>query len=123
MPSDKPYTVGGLQRILNAARYSSLGLRSAFANEAAFRQELYACIVLVPLGLWLGESPIERALLVGSLLIVLIVELLNSALENVVDRIGSEHHVLAGRAKDQGSAAVMVAVVLVAVVWGMVLLT
>lgn len=110
-------------RIINAARYSLLGLRAAFVHEAAFRQELALCVILVPLGYWLGHSGVERALLIGSVLLVLIVELLNSAVEAVVDRIGAERHDLSGRAKDIGSAAVFVALLNVAVVWGLVLLT
>ena len=122
MTSEKQYTTTGFQRIINATRYSVLGLRSAFANEAAFRQELLLCLVLIPLALWFSDNAVEHALLIGSLFIVLITELLNSALENIVDRIGSEHHELAGRAKDQGSAAVMIAILLVVAVWGLVLL-
>jgi diacylglycerol kinase (ATP) len=112
----------GLKRILSAAGYSAKGLLSCWRNEAAFRQELLACIVLVPLALWLGDSGLERALLIGVLLLVLIVEVLNSSIEAVVDRIGPEHHELSGLAKDQGSAAVMLSLLCVAVVWGLVLL-
>ena len=122
MQSEKPHTATGFQRVINATCYSTKGLRSAFANEAAFRQELMLTVILAPLGFWLGETAVERTLLVGSLLIVLITELLNSALENIVDRIGPEHNVLAGRAKDQGSAAVMTALALVLLVWSMILL-
>ena len=111
----------GLERVVKAAGYSWAGLKAAFRHEAAFRQEVALCVPLVPLGLWLGHTGIERALLVGCLLLVLIAELLNSAVESVVDRIGPEHHELSGRAKDIGSAAVFVALVNVAVVWGLVL--
>lgn len=100
-----------------------LGLRAAFVNEAAFRQELALFVVMAPLGYWLGSSGVERALLIGSVLLVLIVELLNSAIEAVVDRIGAERHDLSGRAKDIGSAAVFVALLNVAVIWGLVLVT
>jgi diacylglycerol kinase (ATP) len=111
----------GLKRILSAASYSAKGLRSCWRNEAAFRQELVACLVLVPLALWLGKTGPEKALLVGVLLLVLIVEVLNSSIEAVVDRIGHEHHELSGLAKDQGSAAVMLSLLNVAVVWSLVL--
>ncbi|MEJ2346344.1 MAG: diacylglycerol kinase [Gammaproteobacteria bacterium] len=111
----------GIARILYATRYSWLGLKAAFRKEAAFRQELLLAVILVPIGIWLGRSGVERALLVGSLLLVLIVELLNSGLEAVVDRFGEEWNKLSGRAKDMGSAAVFVALVNVAAVWLLVL--
>ncbi len=111
----------GLRRVLDATRYSLAGLAAAFRHEAAFRQELTLALVLVPLGLWLGEDGVARALLVGSVLLVLVVEVLNSAVEAVVDRIGDEIHPLAGRAKDLGSAAVFIALVNAAVVWVLVL--
>ncbi len=113
----------GISRIVAAAGYSYSGLKAAFYSEAAFRQELLLCIVLMPLALWIGNSGIEWALLLGSLFIVLIVELLNSAIEAVVDRIGHEHNELSGRAKDVASAAVFVSLVNVAVVWGLVVIT
>lgn len=113
---------GGIGRILRATRYSWQGLCAAFRHEAAFRQELALCVLLAPLGWWLGGSGVERALLLGSLLLVLIVELLNSAVEAAVDRHGGDLHDLSGRAKDLGSAAVFVALVNVPVVWGLVLL-
>ena len=119
----KPENNHGIRRLVNALRWSMKGLHSAYQKEEAFRQEVFLVLVLAPLGLWLGETGVERALLVGSLLVVLIVELLNSAIENVVDRIGDEHHRLSGNAKDQGSAAVFVSLVLVAFVWGSILLT
>ncbi|MCW8918438.1 MAG: diacylglycerol kinase [Gammaproteobacteria bacterium] len=97
------------------------GLRAAFVHEAAFRQELLLCVVMTPLALWLGSSGIERALLVGSLFLVLVVELLNSAIEAIVDRVGSEMHELSGRAKDIGSAAVLLSLANVFVVWALVL--
>ena len=111
----------GVTRVINAASYSWLGLQAAYKNEAAFRQELWLAVVLVPLALWLGADSVDYALLIGSLLLVLIVELLNSAVEAVVDRIGDEHHELAGRAKDIGSAAVFVALVNAALIWLFVL--
>ncbi len=123
MPSPSPHkSRGGLGRIWNAVLYSRNGLRDAWRHEAAFRQELLLVAVLLPLGLYLGDNGIERALLVGSLLLILIVELLNSAVEAVVDRISAEHHDLSRRAKDLGSAAVMLALANAAVVWGLTLL-
>lgn len=116
----KPGDVG-LKRIVKAAGYSMAGLKAAFVNEAAFRQELALCAVMIPAGVWLGQTGVERALLVGSLLLVLMVELLNSGIEAVVDRFGGELHTLSGRAKDIGSAAVFVALFNVVVVWGLVL--
>lgn len=111
----------GIAHVLYAFGYSLKGLRAAFRHEEAFRLELIAVVVMLPLGLWLGTDGVERALLVGTLLLVLIVELVNSAVEAVVDRVGSEHHKLSGRAKDIGSAAVFMALGNVAVVWGLVL--
>lgn len=111
----------GIARIIDATGYSWKGLRAAFTHESAFRQEVLLLAVMAPLALWLGEDGIDYALLIGSLLLVLIVELLNSAVEAVVDRIGHEHHELAGRAKDIGSAAVFVALANTALVWFFVL--
>jgi diacylglycerol kinase (ATP) len=110
----------GLKRIWNATFYSLAGLRAAWRGESAFRQESLLCIVLIPAAFWLGTTAVERSLLVGSCLLVLIVELLNSGLEAAVDRIGSEHHDLSGRAKDLGSAAVFLSLALVLVVWGLI---
>ncbi len=107
----------GLARIARATGYSFKGLRAAFANEEAFRQEVLVVVILSPLALWLGRTAVERALLIGSLLLLLIVELLNSAVEAAIDRIGPERHELSGRAKDLGSAAVFVALVLTGTVW------
>lgn len=112
----------GLTRIIKAAGYSWLGLKAAFKHEAAFRQELALCVFLIPAGFWLGETGIERALLVGSLLLVLIIELINSSIEAVVDRFGGEQHELSGRAKDIGSAAVLIALLNVIVVWALILI-
>jgi diacylglycerol kinase (ATP) len=112
----------GVQRVINATRYSLEGLAAAARHEDAFRQELILAAVMVPLGLWLGADGVERALLVGSVLMVLIVELLNSAVEATVDRVSLEDHQLAKRAKDIGSAAVMMSLVTVGVVWLLVLL-
>jgi diacylglycerol kinase (ATP) len=112
----------GLARVINAAGYSWAGLQAAFRHEDAFRQEVFLLVVLVPLALYLGDTAIERVLMIGALLLVLIVELLNSAVEAAVDRISLEHHELIKRAKDMGSAAVMIALINVGVVWGLVLL-
>jgi diacylglycerol kinase (ATP) len=111
----------GLRRLLNATRYSIEGLAAAARHEDAFRQELILAAVLVPLGLWLGKSGVERALLVGSVLVVLIVELLNSAIEATVDRVSLDDHSLAKRAKDIGSAAVMMSLAMLAAIWLLVL--
>ena len=112
----------GLRRILNAVGYSWAGLAAAFKHENAFQQEVFLALVLVPLALFLGDSGIERALMIGAVLLVLIVELLNSAIEAAVDRISLEHHQLIKRAKDMGSAAVMIALMNVVAVWALVLL-
>ena len=111
----------GFTRIINAFGWSMAGLRATMKHEKAFQQELGLCLVLAPLGLWLGETGIAKALLVGSLFLVLIVEILNSAIEAVVDRFGTEHHTLSGRAKDMGSAAVFLALANVALIWLLVL--
>ena len=111
----------GLGRLLRAFHSSFKGFAGCFREEQAFRQELaFACVAL-PLAVWLGRSGVERALLAGPVLLILIVELLNSAIEATVDRIGTERHVLAGLAKDVGSAAVMMSFILLAVVWVLVL--
>jgi len=109
------------QRIIKATAYSWQGLKAAFHNEAAYRQELFLALILAPVGLWLGNNGLERAVLIGSLFLVLIVELLNTGIEIVVDRFGGELHELSGRAKDVGSAAVFLALINVPVVWGLVL--
>ncbi len=111
----------GLARIIRAARYSWQGLVTCYKTEAAFRQELALAVVLLPLGLWLGDNGIERALLAGSVLLVLIVELINTGVEYVVDRIGAEYHELSGKAKDIASAAVFLALVNLALVWVLIL--
>ncbi len=113
--------LSGFSRIYAAFFNSLAGFRAAWVNEEAFRQEGLLFLVGVPLGLWLGQNGIERALLVGVLFNVLIVELLNSAVEATVDRIGFEHHELSARAKDIGSAAVFTSLALAAVVWLLVL--
>ena len=104
------YKTTGLTHLINSTKYSLQGLKSAFKNETAFRHECFLACILIPLAFWLGDTKIEIA-----------VELLNSAVEAVVDRIGTERHELSGRAKDQGSAAVFIALCIVAVVWGSIL--
>jgi diacylglycerol kinase (ATP) len=116
------YKPRGATRVLRALRSSVDGLAGAFREEAAFRQELAFAILVIPLGLWLGHSGVERALLIGPVLLILIVELINSAIEATVDRIGFERHALAGLAKDIGSAAVLMSFVLLVAVWLLVLL-
>lgn len=111
----------GLTRIIKAAGYSYKGLSAAWQHEAAFRQELVVTLLATILAVWLDVGAIARILLIGSVALVMIVEILNSAIEAVVDRIGSEHHELSGRAKDMGSAAVSLAIVLALFVWGTVL--
>jgi diacylglycerol kinase (ATP) len=110
-----------LRRVWRAAGYSLNGLKTALKYESPFRQEMALFVVLAPLGFWLGHDNIERSLLVGSLVLVLIVELLNSAIETVANRIGNEPHELSGRAKDMASAAVFLALLLVVLVWVLVL--
>ena len=108
-------------RMLMATVWSMQGLRAAWLHESSFRLEVYLLVPLAPLALWLGNDGVERALLLGSCLLVLLAELLNSAIEAVIARYGDERHELAGRAKDMGSAAVFVAMVNVLLVWGLVL--
>ena len=109
--------------MLNATQYSLAGLAAAAKHEDAFRQELILVVLLTPVALWLGHTGVERALLIGSLILVLIVELLNSAVEATVDRISFENHRLAKRAKDIGSAAVMLSLVNAFVVWLLIILS
>ncbi|MDX5333566.1 MAG: diacylglycerol kinase [Gammaproteobacteria bacterium] len=111
----------GLKRIVRAGYYSWKGLRSTFRHEAAFRQELLLFVILAPAALYFGQTGVERALLISVLMLVLVVEVLNSGIEAVVDRFGPEQHRLSGRAKDMGSAASFIAQVNVLVVWGLVL--
>jgi diacylglycerol kinase (ATP) len=111
----------GLKRLWLATGNSLRGLKLCYSSEAAFRQEVWFAVVLLPLALYLAGSPVERVMLAGSVLVLLIVELLNTAIEVVVDRIGVERHALSGFAKDAGSAAVMLTLVLVALTWGLIL--
>lgn len=107
----------GFTRIFNAAGYSWLGFKAAYEHEAAFRQELWLGLVLTPVALYFGPSYADKAILIASLVFILLIEILNSALEAVVDRFGDEIHPLAGRAKDMGSAAVFLAFVIAGLVW------
>ena len=109
------------RRLLRAIRYSYNGLRDAFTGEPAFRQEAVLALLLIPVAVWFGDDNIERALLIGALLIVLIVELLNSAVEAAIDRIGPEVSELSRKAKDFGSAAVFLSLALAVIVWALLL--
>ena len=111
----------GLTRLFRAFGNSLKGFTGAFREEAAFRQELGLAVVVIPLGIWLGRNGIERVLLIAPMFLVLVVELLNSAIEATVDRIGLERHKLSGLAKDIGSAAVLLSLLLLAVVWILIL--
>jgi diacylglycerol kinase (ATP) len=121
-PAVERYKPRGITRILRAIAASVNGLTGAFREEAAFRQELALAVIVIPVGLWLGRNGVERALLIAPMLLVLIVELLNSAIEATVDRIGFERHALAGLAKDIGSAAVFMSLLLLTAMWLLVLL-
>jgi diacylglycerol kinase (ATP) len=112
----------GPARIVKATQWSMQGLRAAWLYESSFRLEVYLFVALAPLGWWLGQTPVERVLMIGSMLLVLSVELLNSAVEAVIERYGPEFHELAGRAKDMGSAAVFVVMMNVMLTWGAILL-
>ena len=111
----------GLTRIVNAFGYSMQGIRAALKHEAAFRQEMVLAIILIPLAFFITQDVIKLVLLITAPLLVLVVEILNSAIEAVVDRFGEEHHELSGRAKDMASAAVFFSLLIVAVVWGLIL--
>ncbi|MDR2220328.1 MAG: diacylglycerol kinase [Methylobacillus sp.] len=112
----------GLRRLINACGYSLAGFKAAWKNEDAFRQEVLLALILIPLALYLKPDAISRALMIGSVLLVMVIELINSAIEATVDRISLERHDLAKRAKDIGSAAVFIGLLNFAVVWGLVLL-
>jgi diacylglycerol kinase (ATP) len=111
----------GFRRLWNAFGYSLAGFRAAYKHEDAFRQEIHLAVVLIPLALWLPATHIGKALMIGSVMLVIIIELLNSAVEATVDRISLDNHILAKRAKDIGSSAVLVSLINVAIVWGLVL--
>ena len=121
MADVKGHMPRGPGRILKATVWSLQGLRAAWLHESSFRLEVWLLVVAVPLALWLGDSGLERAVMIGSCLLVLAAELLNSAIEAVIERYGPEHHELAGRAKDMGSAAVFVLMMNVLVCWGLIL--
>lgn len=110
------------KRILNALGYSWLGFKRAYLGEAAFREEVYAACILIPAACLLNVTNVERILMIGCVLLLLIVELLNSAVETAIDRISTDHHKLSGQAKDMGSAAVLVAIIMVVITWGIILL-
>lgn len=112
----------GFKRIVKATCYSWRGLLATYRHESAFRQELAASVILIPLAIWLGVDAVSRALMIGSVFVVLVTELLNSAIEAAIDRVGGERHLLSERAKDMGSAAVFVAIVNAMVLWGVLLL-
>ena len=111
---------GIFRHIINAFIWSASGIRAAWRHELAFRAQVIVIAVLTPAGIWLGQTAVQRALLIGSCMGVLTVELLNSALETIVDRIGQEHHELSGRAKDLGSAAALFSMVTAVVIWGLI---
>jgi len=110
-----------IRRFINASRYSFKGLAAAWKNEEAFRLEIAAAIIMIPSSFWIGSNAAEISLLIGTCFLVLITELLNSAIEAIVDRIGPELHELSGRAKDIGSAAVMVSLIMTVSVWGLII--
>lgn len=112
----------GLWRILDATRYSQKGLRAAWLHEEAFRQECTLAALMLPLAFWLGNTALERSVLIIPVLLVVIVELINSAIEAAIDRIGPDRHPLSGQAKDIGSAAVFISLLLCATVWGMLII-
>ncbi len=111
----------GPKRLFKAFGFSRQGLVAAFKNEAAFRQEIYLSLVFIPLGFYLGETGAEKTLLISAILLVLVIELINSGMEAIVDRFGGEQHELSGRAKDVSSAAVLIALLNTLIVWGCIL--
>ena len=111
----------GMQRIINAFFFSMHGFAACFRTEEAFRQEVFLAIVMIPLGFILGDSPVERAVLIGAVVLVLVVEILNTAVERAIDRISFEKHELSKEAKDMGSAAVFLSLVFCGLVWAMIL--
>lgn len=111
----------GLTRIIKAAGYSWQGIKSAYKNEAAFRQESWLAVVLIPLAIWLSESATQMVLMISSVVLLMMVEIINSAIEAAIDRHGEELHELSGRAKDMGSAAVLFALIYLLLIWGGIL--
>jgi diacylglycerol kinase (ATP) len=119
MPGSEDFS---FSKLMKAADYSLQGLKAAWQNERAFRQEVVLLVLIIPIALWLADGATHRVLLIGSWLLVIVVELVNSAIEAIVDRISDERHELAGRAKDLGSAAVFVSILLALLTWILVLL-
>jgi len=117
----KPINNTGIKRVINAFFFSMDGIKACMRTEEAFRTEIYLSIIFIPLGLYLGHTPIEKILLVGSILIVFIVELLNTAVERAIDRISYDHHELSKESKDMGSAAVLFTLILMAMTWILIL--
>jgi len=115
--------IGPIERLINATRYSLRGLGEGWRTQAALRYEFWVLVVAVPVAFFFGHGGVERALLIGSCVLVIVVELINSAIESAVDRIGRERHELSARAKDLGSAAVFCSILLAAGVWLIILLT
>ena len=107
----------GIRRLIKAFGYSMKGIKAGWKNEAAFRQEVTLACLLCPLAFWLGRGPLDYALFITSMLLVLVAELFNSAIEALTDRVGIEHHELSGRAKDLGSAAVFIALIILLIIW------
>lgn len=112
----------GFKRLINACFFSASGFKATWQHEEAFRQEVILFFITTPIALWLGQSPVEKVLLIGSVVLVMLVELLNSAVEAVVDRVGYEHHELSGRAKDIGSAAVTLSLAWATITWLLILI-
>jgi diacylglycerol kinase (ATP) len=110
----------GIRRLIKAFRYSCSGFRAAWKNEEAFRQEIILAVFVVPGGLFLGTTGTQRALLIGVYFLIPLIELINSAIESIVDRVGEERHILSGRAKDLGSAAVLLIICIAIAVWGFI---
>jgi len=113
-------SIFGMSRLFRAFNYSMSGLKTTFKHETAFRQELVLCIAFIPLAFYVGKSAAQIALLILSILLILIIELINSSIEAIVDRISKEPHELSGRAKDMGSAAVLIAMINAIVAWGLI---
>ena len=120
-PEIHQYEATGFTRLINATRFSWSGLCAAFKSEEAVRQEIILLLIGSPLAIWLGQNATQRSLLIGSLFLILIVELLNTAVETTIDRISHEIHELSGKAKDIGSAAVLITIILAAIIWGLIL--
>ena len=112
----------GIKKLWFASIYSAKGIKACYQSEYAFRLEVWLAVVLLPLGYWLGETSVEKVLLITPIFLVLIIELINSAIEAVVDRVGMEHHELSGFAKDVASAAVLISLIIFLVTWIIILL-